>query len=342
MMTKNIATKIEQALDYMQNDTIKAIAIFDDILEYDPDNIEAINGKGCSLMKLNEFDEAEKYFDQSLTIEKTSSALINKGIIAKSRKEYKKSLSYYDKAIQVQPELNNIITILKNDIFNLIDMEIEIDFNDFNPRSNELIKKGLEYKNSERLWDALDCYQKAIEIDNNCENTVQALINEIKTILQNELMINTPTFGNSKINQLKIKSLKLLLIEENPEEALNIVNQILKETPNEIDTINQKGCILFIFDEFDHSIECFDKCLNLNSKCYYALFNKGLILRRINKLEESLECFNELLKVNVYPEKVNAYHTEILEKIQSKKKKGSIINLLILKKKFKNLIFPVF
>ncbi len=55
------------------------------------------------------------------------------------------------------------------------------------------------------------------------------MINEIKTILHQELIIKIPKLGKSKINQLMVQSLRLLLIEENLEQSLTVINQILKK-----------------------------------------------------------------------------------------------------------------
>ena len=91
------------------------------------ENIKAINGKGFSLMKMNQPEEAEKYFDFSLTINETPAALINKGIISKNNEKYDQSLIYYDRAIQIKPNLNGIVSILKDEILELTDRETEQD-----------------------------------------------------------------------------------------------------------------------------------------------------------------------------------------------------------------------
>ncbi len=313
-MTRNTKSKIDEALNYIQNDTLKAIEILDEILKNEPENIDAINGKGSALMKFNLMDEAEKIFDYSLSLKKTSSALISKGIINKNKKNYKEALTYYDEAIQLNPDLNNIINHLKNEIIGLINEDSELELDNLTPEINELIEKGTEYKNSNKLWDALDYYKKAIELDSNCLNCVQPLIDDITAILHHELKIKIPKFRNSKTNQLKLKSLRLLLIEENPQESLKMINHILENDDENVDAINQKGCILVIFEEYEKAIECFDRCLKLDKTYFYALFNKALILRMMNKLEESLYCFNKLLKATD-DSTVKAYQLEILEKL---------------------------
>ncbi len=307
MKTNGINDKIDEALYYMQNDTERAITIFDEILEIEPENIEAINGKGSSLMKLNHMNEAENYFDYSLSIKQSPSAFISKGIICKCRKDYNQSLIYYDKAIEINPDLDNIIKILKNEINELIGDKIGINM-DYSPETNELIKKGTDYKNNCKLWDALDCYENAIKSDRSCKKSVQALINEVKAILQNELMIKTPKKGDSRNDQLKIKSLRLLLIEKDPKQALTIMNIILDDDEEDIDTLNQK----------EESIECFNKCLSIDENYIHALFNKAIVLRRIKEFNDSLSCFDELLKTPQNYDKVKPYQLEILDKLHEK------------------------
>ena len=165
------------------------------------------------------------------------------------------------------------------------------------------------------MWDALDCYEKAIESDESCRNSIQASINEIKSIFKNELMIKTSELGDSRIDQLKIKSLRLLLIEKDLHQALTIMNIILDDNENYIDALNQKGCILFLFDECKSALECFNKCLILDENYYYALFNKAIVLRRMKKLNYSLDCFDELLKTPQNYDKVKPYQLEILDKL---------------------------
>lgn len=317
MKNSEIKAKIEEAHDYIHNDTLKAIKIFDDILEIDPENIDALNGKGSSLIKMNLLKEAEKYFDYSLSIQKTPSAYINKGIISKADKDYKRSLCYYDEAISLNPDLTNIITLLKNEIYELMDDKEEIKLPNFSENANELIRAGNEHKESDYLWDALDCYKKAIETDPKCRNFVQGLINEVKIILQKEFLLKTPSLGPSRIDQLKLKCSKLLK-EQNHEQALTLMNLILENDETELDILNQKGTLLYFYDRPSEAIECFDECLKIDKNYSYALFNKGMVLRSMHKLSEALKCFDELLKTPENYEKVKPYQLEILGTLHQK------------------------
>ena len=310
-------SKINEAYGYMQNDSVRALKIFNNILEDDCENIEAINGKGSTLMKLNKIDEADECFDKSLAISPNSSAFINKGIIAKKKDNYQIALNYYEKAVQINPELNNIVSILKNEIIG-INTKKQLTYNKYTQQANEYIKKGIEYKKDKKLWDALEMYDSAVSADHTCKNHVKILVNEIKGMLQNQLLFQTPDISNSEIDKLKIQSLTSLLIEENPKKALTLINLILDLNSDDLDALNYKASILFLFDECHEAVKCYDKCLEINPDYYYAVFNKGIVLRRMKCLREALECFDRLVEIPEYEKKSRAYQIEIIDKLRKK------------------------
>ena len=313
MLEEYINSKISEAYDFMQNDTEQAIIIFDEILEIEPDNIEALNGKGSSLMKLNRFDEAENYFNQSLSIQENSSALLNKGIISKHRNDFENALIFYDNACQINPNLENIINILKKEIENA---GKEVELNDFTGEANDLIKQGIEFKSQKKLWDSLDCFMRAVEADETCEEYVGGLIDEIKSIFQKEFLYNDGDFNaDSKIDRLKMQALRAIVKENNPTKALTLMDLVLELDETDINTLNHKGGVLFICNEYEKAIECFDGCLSMDENYSYALFNKALVLRIMNKLPEALQCFDELLKIPQNYNKVKPYQMEILDKL---------------------------
>ncbi len=308
MLEDYINTKINEAYDFMQNDTEKALEIFDEILEIEPESIDALNGKGSSLMKMNKLDEAEEYFNQSLSICENSSALLNKGNICKHQKNFNNALSYYDQALKINPNLENIINILKSEITDAN----ETNFNE----TDELIQKGIELKNKNRMWDSLDIFMKVIESDPNSIDQAIEHINEIKSVLKKEFIYEDSEFDiNNKIDRLKMQAMKALIKEDNPQKALTLMNLVLEEDKNDINTLNRKGGVLFICSEYQKAIDCFDKCLRINKDYTCALFNKAIVLRVMNKLPEALQCFDELLKIPQNYDKVKPYQLEILDKL---------------------------
>ena len=179
----------------MQNDTEKALEIFDEILEIEPENIDAINGKGSSLMKLNRLDEADEYFNQSISIHENTSSLLNKGNICKQQKDFDNALSYYDKTLKINSNLKNIIKILKSEITE----DSETNFIEI----NNLLQKGIELKNKNKMWDSLDMFIKAIETDSTCMDAATEQIDEIKSTFEREFIYDDCEFDiDNKIDRL--------------------------------------------------------------------------------------------------------------------------------------------
>jgi len=319
MFNKSIQKKIDKAILLLQNNSEEALKIFNEILENEPNNIDALNGKGSALIKLNNFDDAEKCFDKSLTISENTSALINKGIILKNKKDYQNAIYYFNKAIGMDCEMNKIVSIFKNEIFELID--INTLHNNYSKKANRCIKKGLDYKNEDKIWDALTFFEKAIVEDERCKNSVRALIKEIDNIIFNEFIFEIPTSKKTLKDKLKIQALKELAINENPKKALKLMNNLLNVNQNDVSTLNYKACTLFLFSKYDESIDYFNKCLKLKKNYKYALFNKGLVLRRKNNLEESFNCFDRLSENEENSINIKPYKLEILEKIKENNKK---------------------
>lgn len=288
--------RIEDAYEIIQLTPEKALKQFDEILQIEPDNIMAINGKASAYMKLNNIDEADNLFDRSISINPTTTAYINKGLIAKQRKEYEEALKYYNKVNEINPRMNNITCIMKNEVFDSLDLDDEDDkLEIFSNEINLLIKKGLNYKRLNKYWDSLDCYEMAIQKDKTCTEYIDSLIYEINIKIENQFLFNRPHYDDSQISQLRIRGLQKLLLEANPNEAITYFNRVLKIDPDDIDTLNYKAIILFNQEKYEESINYFDKCLSLDEDYYYALFNKSLVLIRTKKFNEASACFEKLL-----------------------------------------------
>lgn len=325
-----IETRIEEALEYIQNDTDHALELFDGILKDQPKNINALNGKGSTLMKLHKTNEALDIFDYSLSIEENSSAYLNKGIISKINEDYKNALKCFDKALEYNPSLASIVSMFKDEIMETINLESEIDsIYDYDDEANFLIKEALNYKKQNKLWDALDCLERAIETDPSCRNSVNDLIRKAESLLQKEFLFKTD-FENTtskeynkktytkikKINKIKSLALKSLTVENNPHKALSLIDKLFEIDEDDLEGLNYQGAAYFILKNYDKSIESFDRCLSIDDDYTYAIFNKGLVLRRMKFLDESLECFQESLKYSDFYEKIKPYEEEVIIKLK--------------------------
>lgn len=289
--------KIEEAFEIIHNNTEESLKLFDEILESEPDNINAINGKASSLMKLKQKDKAEEYYNKSLSIEKNSSALINLGIIHKNNGEYEKALNYFDEAIILKKELSDIVTVFKKEIFDKLDVDdLNLKLDNFNDKANKLIIEGVKNEKLGNYWDALDLYENAIEEDPSSEDAVNSMINRLNVHFQDELIYEDEKSENTSNDAVKRKVTEIILIEKRPKKASKIVEKALNKNPNDFALLNFKGGIEFSFENYEESIRYFDECIKLNPDYHYAIFNKSIVLRRLKRYEEVLECLDNLLE----------------------------------------------
>lgn len=318
---KSARDKFSEATECLQNQqNEKALEIFDEILEEEPDFIHAINGKGSALMQMGRLDEAEEVFNHSLEVAESEMAYLNKSIISRKNEDYENALKYCDRAAELQPSLKDLTAGLKHDILKEMGDNSTADMSQFSDEISNLIKEGRSLKAEGKLWDGLDKFESAIKKNSDCKEIVVPLINEIKDILLRQFLFfdisQKENFGKSEIDQFKIRILKAIMIDEDPTLAMITVNQALDIDGDDLDVLNYQGALLFYFDENEKAIECFDKCLSINEDYIFALFNKGMVLRRMWKLPEALDVFDELLKIPNAYDKVKPYQREILDKLE--------------------------
>lgn len=309
--------RIEEALEYIQNDSNYALELFNGILKEDPHNINALNGKGSALMKLHRNQEALDAFNDSLSVEENPSAYLNKGIILKINGDYRNALKSFDRALNYNPRLASIVSLLKNEILEIFEKEstdISLLY-DFNESCTALIKKAYGYKNQGLLWDALDCLEEAVKQDPKSENSLNDIIKKLILTIKKEFLYKEINSKSTKIDKLKFQTIKSIIVEDNPHKTLLLTNKIFEINENDLDALNYQGIAYFSLGEYIKSIESFDKCLSINPNYTYCSFNKGLVLRRMGLLNESLDCFNKVMNESDFLNKVKPFQEEVLTKI---------------------------
>lgn len=83
----------------------EAVKYFDQVLQLDPNNIEALNGKGILLLVLGDKDQSLEHLDKALKINPNYvNALINKGVFLGEEEKFDEALEYFNKALNIEPE----------------------------------------------------------------------------------------------------------------------------------------------------------------------------------------------------------------------------------------------
>jgi len=124
-------------LEYYRGNLDKALEYFERVLDIDPNDEEALNGKAAVLGDQEKYEEAFELLDKVLEINPNFSYAWNtKGAIYLELKNYEEAIKCFNKAIEFNP---NFLEAWSN--------------------------RGLAYSDLERYIEAIKNFEKALEID---------------------------------------------------------------------------------------------------------------------------------------------------------------------------------
>ena len=118
-----------------------------------------------------------------------------------------------------------------------------------------------------------------------------------------------------KINKKPSIDITLTLREANfyyyakkMDQAIKLYDIILKENPNDVDALNNKGLALSRLNKHEEAIEWYDKALIIDPKYIKSLNNKGLALYNLGKYQEAIEWYDKALIID--PKYVNTIYNK--------------------------------
>jgi tetratricopeptide (TPR) repeat protein len=110
------------------------------------------------------------------------------------------------------------------------------------------------------------------------------------------------TAARTKDKELDSKILfyegQLLFSNNKYQEAIEVLNKILKMNPKDKVALSNKGSTLLILGKYDEALETFNEALEINPKNELILLNKGFALVSLGKYEKAIETFNKALEIN--------------------------------------------
>lgn len=166
--------------------------------------------------------------------------------------------------------------------------------------------KGSEFSKEKNWTKAIECFNKAIEINPLFElpwaNEARIFFNLKKHDEALECVNKTLELRSSWPEALKLKGMILINLKKN-EEALECLGKATKLNPEDWSVWDNRGRALFNLKKYGKAVECFDSSLKLKSENYEVLNLKGLSLLHLGRNDEAIKCFNNALKIN--PDFVN-------------------------------------
>ncbi|XRO76969.1 tetratricopeptide repeat protein [Methanocaldococcus sp. 10A] len=274
-----------------------ALKCFDDVLSKEPNNIEALVGKSRVLTALENYKEALEYVNKALSEDPNNAELrILKGIILAGLGLYEEAEDYF-KILPINVVINledgsaditnpdEIIKENKNLIINIINKE---------EKSKEnWVKKGNLLRIIDFTKEAIDCYNKALDIDNKY---VDAWIEKGRVLLSGfknydeALKCFETALSIEPNNKMALIGKALSLAMKNKyDEAITYIKEAFKdEFNNEDEFWNVLGELLQEFDKDEDALKCFERALKINPNNIPAIINKINALLSLGKRKKAI------------------------------------------------------
>jgi len=107
-------------------------------------------------------------------------------------------------------------------------------------------------------------------------------------------------------------------------QAISSYDKVLAIAPDNLDALLNKGAALHSNQKYLQAIDCYDKALKVDKRCAMALAYKGLSLGEMGKLQDAIKYFKKALSIDKYYDLANISNDiaqDLLKSIKEKKSK---------------------
>jgi tetratricopeptide (TPR) repeat protein len=179
------------------------------------------------------------------------------------------------------------------------DKAIEIDPN----YADAWYNKGVTlYRLGKHNDEAIQCYDKAIEID---PNYADAWYNKGVTLYRLGKHNDEAIQCYDKAIEIDPHYIKAwynkglaLSISGKYKEAIHCYDQVIAIDPNSSKAWNNKGNALDDLGKYDEAIHCYDKAITIEPHKIDAWYNKGLALSISGKYKEAIHCYDQVIAID--------------------------------------------
>ena len=290
MSEEIVYNKMLDGIKYLAVDNfVDAISCFDEILEIDKFNLAALNNKAISLNGLNRFEEAISIFDEILYRDSHFIfSLIGKGESLFKLGYYDAAILYFDRALNIDDE-NDVALLNKANVFekcdqfeeavNCLDKLKSISGYEFIDKTsyNRVFNKSKQKSFNQRV-----AFIKKINAFVN--------LNEFKDVY--EISEDALTFDKNSLYFMFNKAYAAYRLFKY-DEALTILNKILKIDFMNIDVLDIKSRVHIKLKNFNEALGCLDDIKRFRGSVDSSLYRDVASKRRVS--EKNSDKIKELI-----------------------------------------------
>jgi tetratricopeptide (TPR) repeat protein len=251
----------------------EAIAAYDAALAIQPDDHDALNGKGIALGNLGRYEEAIAAYDAALAIQPDDhDALNNKGVALGNLGRYEEAIAAYDAALAIQPDKHEALYNKGVTLSYLGRYEEAIAAFDaalaIQPDLHEaLYNKGIALGKLGRYEEAIAAFDAALAIQPDLHDA-----------------LNNKGIALGNLGRY--------------EEAIAAYDAALAIQPDKHAAWDNKGYAFATVGQFDEAIACFNQAVAINPQYANAIYNKAFAVSRQGDLDTALSLLKQSFEID--------------------------------------------
>jgi tetratricopeptide (TPR) repeat protein len=303
-----------EALNHHQNGRLEdAEKIYQSIIKLQPRHADALHGLGLIDLFRGKPQEAIKWFNQALKIEKNATYFNNRGSAYFEIKKMQEALADYQVALKMQAEFTDAQYNLAN-LYSAIQKHEEA-INAYskilqkdNHQIDALYNRGNAYKKIKKYQEAIKDYLMVLQIE---PNNTKALLNLGNTYLALEDLEEAINAYDKilKLNpsypEVVLGRANALILQKKYALAIDAYKAHIHLKPDEKESYYGLGNALKDTLKFEDAIYCYKKAIEIDPEYFDALTNLANTLRRVKRFDESALYYSRAVEAN--PNEPDAY-----------------------------------
>jgi tetratricopeptide (TPR) repeat protein len=161
--------------------------------------------------------------------------------------------------------------------------------------------KGWALSNLGRNDEALDCYEKAIDLDPNFMYAWSGKGWALSNLDRNDEALDcyekAIDLDPNFVNAWSGKGWALSNLDRN-DEALDCYEKAIDLDSNFVNAWSGKGDALGNLGKYDKALDCYEKAIDLDPNFMYAWSGKGWALGNLGKFDEALDCYEKAIDLD--------------------------------------------
>jgi tetratricopeptide (TPR) repeat protein len=302
----------------------EALNAYEEILEYDPKNLDALINKGWSLTMLGNEGEAVRIADQITEIDPQNLVALDIKATTLLNSGYDlESLAITEKILKRDPNNKSAIQSKGILLANLTKFEESIPFlekaNKESPNTMFILERlGASYKmtgrkkEATRIFKQIQSIKPRDQIDWNSKGNALSIMKRFKESIRayDKALEIDPNYIQAIVN--KGNSLALM---NRLEEAIEEYDKALEADPISPTTLKFKGIVFTLMQKYEKALEAFSQALEISPKDAVLWNRKGEVLEKLQRYKDAKNAYEKALKIDPVNEEAKANKQNVIKKI---------------------------